>query len=46
MSEQIIILAVLRDIEQRGRNLEHVLLQYTSLVKPAFEEFCLPVREL
>ena len=34
---------VLRDIEDRGRDLEHVLLQYTTLVKPAFEEFCLPV---
>ena len=36
---------VLRDIEHRGRDLEHVLHQYTTLVKPAFEEFCLPVRE-
>ena len=35
---------VLRDIEHRGRDLEHVLHQYTTLVKPAFEEFCLPVR--
>ena len=34
---------VLRDIEERGRDLEHILLQYTTLVKPAFEEFCLPV---
>ena len=34
---------VLRDIEERGRDLEHVLHQYTTLVKPAFEEFCLPV---
>lgn len=30
---------VLRDISERGRDLEHVLHQYTSLVKPAFEEF-------
>ena len=36
---------VLRDIEERGRDLEHVLSQYTTLVKPAFEEFCLPVSE-
>ena len=36
-------LIVLRDIEDRGRDLEHILQQYTNLVKPAFEEFCLPV---
>lgn len=35
--------AVLRDISQRGRDLESVLAQYITLVKPAFEEFCLPV---
>ena len=29
--------------EERGRDLENVLFQYTNLVKPAFEEFCLPV---
>ena len=36
---------VLRDISERGRDLEHVLHQYTSLVKPAFEEFCIPTRK-
>jgi len=36
---------VLRDIEDRGRDLEHVLHQYTTLVKPAFEEFCLPTKK-
>jgi len=36
---------VLRDIEERGRDLEHVLHQYTTLVKPAFEEFCLPTKK-
>lgn len=36
-------LIVLRDIRERGRDLEQVLAQYTMLVKPAFEEFCLPV---
>merc|ERR1712224_497451 len=36
---------VLRDIEERGRELEHVLSQYTTLVKPAFEEFCLPTKK-
>lgn len=34
---------VLRDIQERGRELEQVLTQYTQFVKPAFEEFCLPV---
>nr|CAG4636129.1 EOG090X050I [Eubosmina coregoni] len=36
---------VLRDIRERGRDLEQVLSQYTSLVKPAFEEFCLPSKK-
>jgi uridine kinase len=34
---------VLRDIRERGRTLDSVLEQYTTFVKPAFEEFCLPV---
>ncbi|KAB7497368.1 Uridine-cytidine kinase 2 [Armadillidium nasatum] len=33
---------VMRDTNERGRQLEQVLTQYTKLVKPAFEEFCLP----
>nr|ACO10843.1 Probable uridine-cytidine kinase [Caligus rogercresseyi] len=37
---------VLRDTEERGRDLEHVLHQYTTLVKPAFEEFCLPSKKV
>ncbi|KAL8562413.1 Uridine-cytidine kinase 2-B [Nucella lapillus] len=36
---------VLRDIQERGRNLEKILSQYTSLVKPAFEEFCQPTKK-
>lgn len=36
------VAAVLRDV-QRGRDLEQILTQYTTFVKPAFEEFCLPV---
>lgn len=32
-----------RDINERGRDLEQVLNQYMNFVKPAFEEFCLPV---
>ena len=36
---------MLRDIDERGRDLEHVLHQYTSLVKPAFEEFCIPTKK-
>ena len=35
----------MRDIEERGRDLEHVLHQYTTLVKPAFEEFCIPTKK-
>ncbi|XP_054837907.1 uridine-cytidine kinase 2 [Eublepharis macularius] len=36
---------VLRDISERGRNLEQILTQYISFVKPAFEEFCLPTKK-
>jgi len=36
---------VLRDINERGRQLEQVLTQYTKFVKPAFEEFCLPTKK-
>eukprot|EP00062_Callorhinchus_milii_P026752 gi/632989232/ref/XP_007883538.1/ PREDICTED: uridine-cytidine kinase 2-A-like [Callorhinchus milii] len=36
---------VLRDINERGRDLEQVLTQYTTFVKPAFEEFCLPTKK-
>ncbi|XP_012672959.1 uridine-cytidine kinase 2-B [Clupea harengus] len=36
---------VLRDIEDRGRDLEQVLTQYITFVKPAFEEFCLPTKK-
>ncbi|KAK2719913.1 uridine-cytidine kinase 2-like isoform X2 [Artemia franciscana] len=36
---------VLRDITERGRDLNKVLHQYTTLVKPAFEEFCLPTKK-
>lgn len=35
--------SVLRDISERGRDLEQILSQYITFVKPAFEEFCLPV---
>ncbi|XP_005097646.1 uridine-cytidine kinase 2-B isoform X1 [Aplysia californica] len=36
---------VLRDVEERGRSLEQILHQYMTLVKPAFEEFCLPTKK-
>jgi uridine kinase len=36
---------VLRDTEERGRELEQILNQYMTLVKPAFEEFCLPTKK-
>ncbi|XP_033050352.1 uridine-cytidine kinase 1 isoform X1 [Trachypithecus francoisi] len=35
---------VLRDV-RRGRDLEQILTQYTTFVKPAFEEFCLPTKK-
>jgi len=38
-----IFFLVPRDINERGRDLEQVLNQYMNFVKPAFEEFCLPV---
>ena len=33
-----------KDTKERGRSLNYVLKQYTDMVKPAFEEFTLPVR--
>ncbi|KAM7410602.1 hypothetical protein PAMA_001843 [Pampus argenteus] len=36
---------VLRDISERGRDLESILAQYITFVKPAFEEFCLPTKK-
>lgn len=36
---------VLRDTRERGRDLDQILTQYTTLVKPAFEEFCLPTKK-
>lgn len=37
---------VMRDINERGRDLEQVLTQYMTFVKPAFEEFCSPVSSI
>jgi len=36
---------VVRDIRDRGRDLEQVLHQYLTLVKPAYEDFCLPTKK-
>jgi len=36
---------VLKDTEELGRTLDQVLHQYTSFVKPAFEEFCIPTKK-
>ncbi|XP_022084320.1 uridine-cytidine kinase 2-like [Acanthaster planci] len=36
---------VVRDINDRGRELEQVLVHYVKFVKPAFEEFCLPTKK-
>lgn len=33
----------MRDTTERGRDLEQILTQYMTFVKPAFEEFCSPV---
>ena len=38
-----VCISVMRDTEEYGRDLEKILHQYTNYVKPAFEEFCLPV---
>lgn len=43
MVTSVVMITVLRDIQERSRELEQVLTQYTQFVKPAFEEFCLPV---
>jgi len=36
---------VQRDIKERGRSLQNILHQYLTLVKPAYEEFCLPTKK-
>jgi len=38
-----IVVLVERDMKERERPLEQILHQYITYVKPAFEEFCLPV---
>jgi len=39
----VLCLSVERDMKERERPLDQVLHQYIAYVKPAFEEFCLPV---
>jgi uridine kinase len=34
-----------RDMKERGRQLDQILHQYITYVKPAFEEFCLPTKK-
>lgn len=41
--EHCLNVTVVRDITERGRDLEQILTQYMTFVKPAFEEFCSPV---
>lgn len=36
---------VMRDTTERGRDLEQILTQYMTFVKPAFEEFCSPTKK-
>lgn len=38
--------SVPRDINERGRDLDQVLTQYMTFVKPAFDEFCSPVSKI
>ncbi len=45
ISEYVYVCIVVRDTKERGRELDLVLTQYIKFVKPAFEEFTLPVRE-
>ncbi len=35
----------MRDTRERGRTLENVLVQYETLVKPAFDNFILPTKD-
>ncbi|XP_071443781.1 uridine-cytidine kinase isoform X2 [Hetaerina americana] len=44
-SDTRLVRRVLRDIQERGRDLDQVLTQYTTFVKLAFEEFCLPTKK-
>ena len=37
------MISVLRDMKERGRDLDQILHAYTTYVKPSFEDFCLPV---
>ncbi|KAF7492538.1 Uridine-cytidine kinase 2 [Sarcoptes scabiei] len=36
---------VIRDVQERNRDLSSVLSQYLNFVKPSFEEFCLPTKK-
>lgn len=36
---------VLKDVDELGRDMDQVLLQYIKFVKPAFEEFCIPTKK-
>ena len=40
---QLIFFLVLRDIEERGRDLESVLFQYNRFVKKSFDDYVRPV---
>ena len=42
-SNLVVLILVMRDMKEWGRDLDQILHQYTQFVKPAFEEFCLPV---
>lgn len=40
----IVVWTVRRDVQELGRDIGQTLEHYIACVKPAFEEFCLPVR--
>ena len=44
-ARHICVIIVLRDTKERGRDLTTVLDQYLKLVKPSYEEFCLPTKK-
>lgn len=39
------MILVQRDLTERGRNIRQVLHQYTTFVKPAFDEFCFQTKK-
>jgi len=38
------LVAAIRDVQERGRDIKYVLRQYINHVKPAFDDYIFPVR--